>query len=84
MSFANPPRKPTIPFEQFTIQTPRSELDDLESLLEAARLPTEIYENTQTEDNFGVTRGWVGDARQVWLNDFDWSVSPLCILIYLS
>lgn len=78
MSFGKPPHEPTIPLETFTIKTPDSELSDLKLRLAAARLPTKIYENVQTEENFGVTRKWVSDTTNYWFEAYDWSVSLVC------
>lgn len=74
MSYANPSHKPTIPLQRFTVNTPQSELRDLNLRLESTRLPTEIFDNTQTEENFGVTRKWMSDARNAWIQEFDWCV----------
>ena len=72
MSFAELPHESAIPLHPFKIDTPQSELDDLKALLAATRLPTKTFENVQTKDNFGVTRKWIVEAKDTWLNSFDW------------
>ncbi len=77
MSYANLPHKVTIPIQVFTIKTPDSELSDLKLRLASARLPTAIYDNVQTEDDFGVTSEWINTARNHWFERFNWYVPLL-------
>lgn len=72
MSFDELPYESTVRLQPFRIKTPQSELDDLKALLVAIRLPKETFENVQTKDNFGVTRKWMVEAKNAWLDDFDW------------
>ena len=71
MSYSTLPSSAIIPVETFTISTPQSDLDDLRRLIQLSRIPKATYENTQTEDNFGITREWLVKAKEEWLN-LDW------------
>ena len=74
MTWATTFSNTTIPLSPFSLSIPDSQLDDLRTLLRLTRLPKETYENTQTKENFGVTREWVAGASKVWQNEFDWCV----------
>lgn len=89
MSFSTPPQKATLPLKSFTINTPQSDLDDLKTFLRLTRVPKETYENTQTEDNLGITRRWFEDSKKAWEGfDWyalftDWTIKP-CVMLVLD
>jgi len=72
MPYDNLPHPTTIPVEPFHIAADPSSRESLETLLKHTRMPKATFENTQTADNFGVTRQWVSDAVKQW-SSIDWS-----------
>lgn len=62
--------------EAFQLHVSDSELSDFKTLLKLSKVGPETYENsTRTRENgtyFGVTREWVSNAKETWLNKFDW------------
>lgn len=48
-------------------------LGELKQLLRLARIGPATLENTTHADpSYGVSRSWVQDAREYWLNEYDW------------
>jgi microsomal epoxide hydrolase len=56
----------------YTLNVPDQDLSEWRQLLQLSKLGPKTYENTQTEQNFGVTQKWLSDAKDHWLNSYDW------------
>jgi microsomal epoxide hydrolase len=56
----------------FTLKVPDQDLFEWRQLLQLSKLGPITYENQQTEQNFGVTQKWLSDAKDYWLNKYDW------------
>lgn len=60
----------------FQLHVPDSEIADFRTLLELSKLAPETYENRVSSREggqyFGITRGWLAEAKQAWLHQFDW------------
>ncbi|KAF5006726.1 hypothetical protein FDECE_6903 [Fusarium decemcellulare] len=56
--------------EHFKLDVPEAQISAWRSLLEHSTIAPQSHENTQAQ--FGVTRDWIVDAKNAWLNDFDW------------
>ncbi|EIW66985.1 hypothetical protein M231_03918 [Tremella mesenterica] len=71
LDFSTPSSQAKLRLEPFKVSIPQEDIDDLISLVRAGRIAKKTYENTQTEENFGITRDWLMHARDQWL-EFDW------------
>ncbi|ODN84297.1 hypothetical protein L202_00277 [Cryptococcus amylolentus CBS 6039] len=74
MSYATLPHQPTIPIRPFSVSIPDSDIQDLHSLLKSTRIAKQSYENAESAakvNNFGVSREWLVNMRDEWLN-YDW------------
>ncbi|KAL1845396.1 hypothetical protein VTK73DRAFT_588 [Phialemonium thermophilum] len=60
--------------EPFTLHVPEPELDDFRQLLRLSKIAPETWENSERhgDANLGLTREWLVQARDAWLDDFDW------------
>jgi microsomal epoxide hydrolase len=56
----------------FTLHVSDQDVSECRQLLQLSKLGPTTYENTQTEKNFGVTKEWLSNAKDYWLNTYDW------------
>lgn len=56
----------------FTLQTPDTDLEALQTLLNLSPLAPETWENTTSTKNFGISRAWLAAAKQTWQTSFSW------------
>jgi microsomal epoxide hydrolase len=56
----------------FTADIPEAELSAFHKLLKRSRIPRPTYESVQEDGKFGVTHKWMTEAKEHWLNKFDW------------
>ena len=49
-----------------------SEIEDLKTLLSASKVADSTYESLQEDGKYGVTSEWIKEAKEYWLNQFDW------------
>lgn len=61
----------TIP-KRFLVNFPQADLDELRSSIAASRVGPETFESRQEDRKYGITTQWLRDAKEAWLNDFDW------------
>jgi len=66
-----PPNARITP-EDFTVAFPRTEVDDLRSLIAASRVGPETFEGLQQDRKYGITTQWLHDAKTSWLEEFNW------------
>ncbi|WWC64244.1 uncharacterized protein I303_106853 [Kwoniella dejecticola CBS 10117] len=72
-AYSKPPFEPTIPLEPFKISISNNDIEELKTLLKISRIPKETYENLDAEKKgFGVSRKWLVETRDYWLNQYDW------------
>lgn len=64
----NIPGKPVLS----PIHVPDQEISDFKALLELSRIGPKTWYNEQTEGKFGVSRDWLINAKDAWMNNFDW------------
>ncbi len=78
--FGSLPHTPTIQIKDFSVAIPRSDVDDLQSLLRQAlkRPPRKTYENTSSSRKLGISREWIVETTKYWEETFDWCVLPIC------
>jgi microsomal epoxide hydrolase len=56
----------------FNLNVPDNDLSEWRQLLQLSKLGPTTYENTQTKENYGVTKEWVSSTKDYWLNKYDW------------
>ena len=74
MSYSTVPPAATLELQSFEVAYPQEALDDLSGALRSSRIAPETYENVSTHGDrrFGVSRQWILEAKEHWLNNFDW------------
>lgn len=65
-------RTTTIQPKPFKVDVPEETLQELKDLLKLSKLAPETYESTREDGSFGITSKWIREAKEKWLNDFDW------------
>ena len=71
---ALPARAEMAKVQPFKIRVAQNDIDQMRQLIELARLAPQTFENSAVGTKYGVQRDWLLNAREVWLNDFNWSV----------
>jgi microsomal epoxide hydrolase len=75
-AYAALPASAKGPIEPFKIHIPQQKLQDLKTLLRLSPIVQDTYENQAARaaegHEFGVSRAWLGDAKRVWEEEFDW------------
>lgn len=56
----------------FTLSVSDKDLSEFRQLLQLSKIGPKTFENQQTETDFGVTYKWLSEAKDYWLNTFDW------------
>jgi len=60
--------------KKFTVRVSDQKLNELKQLVKLCPIGPITYENQDQELGFGMTRKWLEDAKEQWLNKFDWRV----------
>lgn len=71
-AFGTLPPNVQITPKDFAVAFPRTELDDLRSLIAASRVGPETFEGLQQDRKYGITTQWLRDAKTSWVEDFNW------------
>lgn len=62
--------------DTFQLHVPDNEVADFKTLLQLSKLGPETYENrASTRESgkyYGITRDWLSNAKETWLDKFDW------------
>ncbi|OCL14061.1 alpha/beta-hydrolase [Glonium stellatum] len=58
--------------EPFTLIVPDKDISEFQTLLQLSRLGPTTWEGKHEDRRFGITREWLADAKDYWLNKFDW------------
>ncbi|GJC80900.1 putative epoxide hydrolase [Colletotrichum liriopes] len=56
--------------KSFTLRVAEDDITELKTLLKLSKIGPVTFENAN--DGFGITREWLSDAKDYWLNRFDW------------
>ena len=56
----------------FTLHVSDPELSEWRTLLQLSKLGPDTYEGRQEDRRFGVTHKWLSEAKDYWLNQYDW------------
>ncbi|KAH7631444.1 Alpha/Beta hydrolase protein [Sordaria sp. MPI-SDFR-AT-0083] len=80
--FSTLPSGVKVPPTPFRIDVSDSDLSQLRSLIQHAVIPPEQFYNKHANaetGKFGITREWLVNARDYWLNKYDWRVQEAFI-----
>jgi pimeloyl-ACP methyl ester carboxylesterase len=66
-----PTNIPTRP-EPLAFHVPEEQLSDFKDLLRLSKIGPATWWNQQDDPQFGVSRKWLIEAKEAWLNGFDW------------
>ncbi|KAI4616472.1 hypothetical protein J4E80_005746 [Alternaria sp. BMP 0032] len=58
--------------EPFTLNVSDQSISEWRQLLQLSKLAPETWEGRQEDRRFGVSRKWLSDAKDYWLNKYDW------------
>ncbi|PKK53464.1 hypothetical protein CI102_2082 [Trichoderma harzianum] len=64
----NMPGKP----EPFTMHVPEEKLSEFHELLKLSKIGPATWWNQHNDRRFGVSREWLSQAKEIWLETFDW------------
>lgn len=56
----------------FTLNISDQDLSEWRQLLQLSKLPPDTWEGRQEDRRFGVSRKWLSEAKDYWLNQYDW------------
>lgn len=56
----------------FTLNIPDQDIDEWRQLLKLSKLAPKTWEGSQEDRRFGVTRKWLADTKDYWLNTYSW------------
>lgn len=66
-----PPKASNSP-SPFTVAVPETELLEFRTLLKLSKIAAPTYESLQDDSKLGITHTWISEAKEYWLNKFDW------------
>lgn len=66
------PHQTTLNVQPFEAHVSDEKLELFKKLLELSPIGPAVFENTKVGRKYGMTRDWLVNAKNVWLNDFDW------------
>ncbi len=75
-SFSKLPAKAKGTVKPFKIAIPQDDLDVFHTVLKHSRIAPLTYENLQEDRQLGISRKWLEDAKNKWLQEFNWSARP--------
>lgn len=71
-SYATLPNGVTLNVQPFQAHASEQQLQHFRKLLELSSVAPAVYENTSAGRRYGIQRDWLVNAKDVWLNEFDW------------
>jgi len=71
-NYANLPAKAALDIKPFKAHVDDEKLRHFEKLLELSPIAPPTFENTNAGRRYGLKRDWLENAKNVWLNDFNW------------
>lgn len=71
-SMTNMSYSPPDSAKPFTLNISDQDLSEWRQLLQLSRLPPDTWEGRQEDRRFGVTRKWLSETKDYWLNQYDW------------
>ncbi|KAJ5639380.1 uncharacterized protein N7484_007242 [Penicillium longicatenatum] len=73
--FGNLPSTAKVAPTPFTVSIPKTQLDELRTLIELSKLAPHTYENSQVDARYGVTTDWLTTMKDQWLRSYKWKTS---------
>jgi microsomal epoxide hydrolase len=58
--------------KQFTLNVPDDAISEWRQLLQLSKLAPDTWEGRQDDRSWGVPRAWLENAKNEWLNTYDW------------
>ena len=58
--------------KSFTLNIPNQGIEDWRQLLKLSKLAPETWEGSQEDRRYGVTRKWLAETKDYWLNTYSW------------
>ena len=72
MSFEELPKGAARDFSPFKISIPEEKVEEMRTLIKLSTIAPETFESLHTDNNYGLTRGWLLKAKDEWLTKFAW------------
>ena len=69
---ANMSYSPPSSAKPFTLNIPDQDIGDWRQLLKLSKLAPETWEGSQEDRRYGVTRKWLAETKDYWLNAYSW------------
>jgi microsomal epoxide hydrolase len=69
------PYSPPDSAKPFTLNVSDQDLSEWRQLLQLSKLAPETWEGRQEDRRYGVTHKWLSEAKDYWLNKYDWRAS---------
>src|ERR1700742_3676753 len=70
--YAKLPAGATLDIKPFKAHVDEEKLQLFKKLLELSPIAPAVFENTNAGRKYGMEREWLINAKDTWLNDFDW------------
>jgi hypothetical protein len=64
--------KGNLRVRDFKVSIPDQDLEDFKNLLKLSKIGPETFENSCGDASYGLSRSWVSQAKDRWLNGYDW------------
>lgn len=58
--------------EPLNLHVPEEDLSEFRELLRLSKIGPATWWNQHTDGQFGISREWLSQAKETWLNSFDW------------
>lgn len=58
--------------EPLTLHVPETDLSEFRELVKLSKVGSSTWWNRQNDPQYGVSREWLIQAKEAWLNNFDW------------
>lgn len=58
--------------QPWSLNIPDQDISEWRQLLQVSKIGPTTYENTQKEHNFGISKEWLQNTKDYWLNHYDW------------
>ena len=70
--YARLPASTTLDVKPFKAHADEEKLKHFKKLLELSPIAPAVFENANAGRRYGMKRDWLANAKEVWLNEFDW------------
>ena len=70
--FSKIPSSATLDIKPFKAHVSDQKLQDFKDLLRLSPIGIPVFENTSCDRRYGMTREWLSNAKEHWLNSYDW------------